>query len=294
MDPVLGVSSIFSSPINFDPRVTANNGLDPVLQVELARLSGVSTLLGVSATDSLFGLGSVTPSSTVQLSGLGLLLSSLDTFQNQIESVQQATAQGQEVTLESITTAAQNFVTAFNRLGAIDNALTEFGSPLSGNFAANQLTNQLNNFGKQLFVANNSTTNDTASLTTLSQIGVTLEPAATLGQVGILTVNTTSLQTAFNTNPADTTALLNQAAQQLNQLATGFNAPGGILPSVMQQLQWGLGLLFGPWGVNGVINLQSGAFTNPQVMAVQQYARIAALGAISSFVGGSASNGFFA
>jgi hypothetical protein len=296
MDPVSGVSSIVSTPVNFTPRV--NNGLDPLLQVQLARVTGVSTLLGVNPTDSLFGLGGVTPSSTVQLSGLGLLLSSLDTFQAQIESVQQATALEQEATLESVTTAAEDFAAAFNALGTINNALTDLGAPLSGNVAANQLTNQLNNFGKQLFVntptATNSTNASTATVTTLAQIGINLQPATTLGQVGTFTVNAATLQTAFTTNPAATAALLNRAARQLNQLATGFNAPGGILPSVMQQLQWGLGLIFGPGWLNGVSNLEHGAFIGPQALAVQQYARIAALAAVSTFVGGSANNGFFA
>lgn len=297
MDPVAGVSSILSSPVNITPRV--NSGLDPVLQVQLARVTGVSTLLGVNPTDSLFGLGGVTPSSTVQLSGLGLLLSTLDTFQAQIESVQQATALEQEASLESVTTAAEDFAAAFNTLGTINNALTDLGAPLSGNVAANQLTNQLNNFGKQLFVntptATNPTTNANApTVTTLAQIGINLQSATTLGQAGTFTVNITALQTAFNTNPAATTALLNRAAQQLNQLATGFNAPGGILPSVLQQLQLSLGLIFGPGWLNGVSNLEHGAFAGPQALAVQQYARIAALAAVSTFVGGSANNGFFA
>lgn len=303
MDPVSGVSSILTSPVNFNPLLNHNKGMSPALQVELARLQGVSQLFEPIST--LPGFTGVVPSTAVELSGLGSLLSSLDTFQTRIAAVRQATTPvaGQPATLASVATTVQNFAQAFNGLGGTVNALTAFTGPLNGDFTATQLSSQLNNVGNQLFGVTNSKSvnnaitnpnpvNTAAPLTTLAQIGLNFQPAATFGAVGTFTVNPPALQTAFNANPAGTTNVLNLAAQALSQQVAGFTGPGGILPGVMQSLQWGM--MFGAGLANGVSNLQGTPFTGPDAMAVQQYARIAALAPMTSFVGGESSKGLFA
>jgi flagellar hook-associated protein 2 len=119
---------------------------------------------------------------------------------------------------------AQNLVNAYNALQGNVSVLTGTGGSLNGNpGTANQLATSLQNVAKSTF------SNGASSLTTLSQLGITLTTPASA--TSTLSLNATTLQSAFNSDPAGAANLLTQAVNQLNTVANGYANPANNNPA---------------------------------------------------------------
>ncbi|TAK90950.1 MAG: hypothetical protein EPO06_06405 [Burkholderiaceae bacterium] len=181
--------------------------------------SGFLALLGIDAITPSFPLGTAdavqalgqtsgldllssnSPASFVDISTLGSLLSASAAFQTQ-QAVSN-TAPGSS-SFDNLATATQFFVSAFNTFQASDAGLQ----------------NPLDALGS-------ATTSDGASLqTSLEQAGITFQASVIPGANPQIAVDFTTLQSAFNTNPAGTIALLGQGFQALTQTAVTSDATG--------------------------------------------------------------------
>lgn len=299
MDPILGTSGLFG---------TSSSVIDPLLALELSSIN--SALTGQVSPLGDLGTATALASTAVELSGVGQVLSALDTFQNSVLSVAQATANTTGVTIAATpaaavttataTTAAQTLVNAFNTLGAVLNNLNAPLGPLNGQPLTNGLTTALNAFVQNPVISPNNaattlatTTQTTAPVpTTLAQIGITFQPAATPGQVGALTFDENAFQAALTASGTGTVTLLNQAALGLGGLAANFSGANGALALVataLGQTEDAL-TLFDIGNVSnttavflGINQLPSGTLTPQQIAAVQQYAQVFAMAAIPAF-----------
>jgi len=95
------------------------------------------------------------------------------------------------------------------------------------------------------------------SFTGLAQVGIVAQAGATL------TLNGSSLQSAFAADPAGTLALITQAAQAFDNLSNNYNAPDGTVPLESQAVQ------------QDVTNLQTigGAVANASAVSQQEAAQ---------------------
>ena len=187
-----------------------------VSPVRLPELGKVNP--SAASTELLAQQAVVASASTVYLSRLGQLLSASALLQQQTGS--QATGsvdavgeQGASVNLDDgfgrLLAAAQLFVDAYNQFQNGD--VSEVQDPLAAPFdnvlllAINELPGVDN--GKSL-------------LASLQQVGIGFqEDVSNLVGNAQLTIDATALQSAFNANPAGTSALLGQAVQTIGVLA---------------------------------------------------------------------------
>lgn len=182
--------------------------------------------------------------------------------------------------------AAQTLASAFNTLQSSVADVTAPGGQLANDALASSLASGLQTLAQGVF------NNGTSSLTTLSQIGITV-------QGGSLNVNSNALQAAFNTDAAGTASLLSKAVQGFDALAQRFGGSGGAIGAVEQglQQQQSIAQLLQPASASDLGALLSGfellGAANPtgdQIQAIQQYAQSLsasnALGANASLVSG--------
>lgn len=210
MDSLLGISS--STPL-----VVGTSGA----------VNQASNLLASELSLSTTPLAYGNTSSVVDLSGVSQLLSAATTFQDQLQSLQPGTATatggqnfGTDVT--SFAAEVQNFVDAFNGVQSNIANINTTSVLLGGNVAAaSSLTQSLN------AQAVASYGNGGSTLTSLSQLGIEFQPSPLPGGGGSLSVNQNTLQSAFNSNPAQAFSLLSQAANAFSGVAAGFVGQAG-------------------------------------------------------------------
>jgi flagellar hook-associated protein 2 len=126
------------------------------------------------------------------------------------------------------TNVAQNAIGSYNALQGDIAALTSASGALNGNTStATQLSSSLQS------TITTTYTNPGSTLTTLAQIGIT--PQTPASSTSALAFNSTTFQSAYNTDPTGTLSLLSQAITQLGSVANGYtsssnsNASTGIL-----------------------------------------------------------------
>ena len=212
MDSLLGINA--SAPlinIGTSGAITPTTGL-------------LASELGLS-TPGLFGSSSA--STVVELSGEGQLLSAAVTFQNQLQLLQPGTAgsgggRNFGTDFASLAAEVQSFVDAFNGLQNTITNITSTSSLLGANVTgAAGLTQSLNAQAQASFNNGNS------ALTSLSQLGITFEAPVLPGGSGSLSIDLSTLQSAFNTDATGAFSLLAQAANAFNNLTGGFVAQAG-------------------------------------------------------------------
>lgn len=235
------------------------------------------TTVAATALSSFFG-----GSTTVELSGLGQLLSAVDTFHGTLAKLQPGSTTsglgdnfGTDVA--SLAAETQNFVDAFNTVQSnLARQAQSFGALTAEPLAA-QFSQTLNELVAAPLVGSDP------ALTSLAQLGITLQPAPTAAG-GTLTIDLDTLQSAFEGNPAGTFAALDQAVQLFGDAAAGFVSQVGRETATVAGLaQFGLGQT--TFGSSGLINLlalssfNSGVATTvtQQLMALNEFILVSTL-----------------
>ncbi|MBV8048940.1 MAG: hypothetical protein JO171_17455, partial [Paludibacterium sp.] len=208
---------------------------------------------------------------------------------------------------------AQSLASAFNTFQSSINGLLASGGALQNNIVTSQLAMNMNS--QALATLNNGS----STLRTLSQLGVQFQQPQTVGMVGTLTLNSNTLQYAYNLDQSGAASLLSQSAQGFNTLSGAYaNAGYGILPQSISQLQklvQSENTLVqyssnqDPFNLNNLLAMmsngtadQSANLSGSQISALAQYASVLSLGepfAVQALLVGSigqlgASSGFSA
>lgn len=124
---------------------------------------------------------------------------------------------------------ANNLISQYNVLRGNLNLLTAAGGQLNGDASANQLSSDIYN------ATQNAYANPGSTLTSLSQIGLTAA-----SQSSPLSLNATTFQTAFNSEPLGAYALLNQVRQSFNTLAQTYGGNSGTLQTQANTVMSGI------------------------------------------------------
>lgn len=187
----------------------------------------------------------------------------------------------------TLSTNVQSLATAFNSLRADINNLLIPGGALEYDAVTGQLANSLN------ATALNTYSNNSSTLITLNQIGLQFQQPQSAGQVGMLTVNSNSLNFAYNLDQTGAANLLTLASQSFIDLSRNYAGAGhGILPASVTALQkqvisnntligyassntFNLATLIDQ--MNRGTSIQSSRLTGTQIAALNQYANVLAL-----------------
>lgn len=129
---------------------------------------------------------------------------------------------------QSVLANTNSLVSQYNVLRGNLNLLTAASGQLNGDVSANQLS-------LDAYDATQSTFANPGSLTTLGSIGLT---AAT--QSSPLSLNTTTLQTAFNSDPLGISALLDQIRSSFDTLAQTYGGSSGTLQTQANNVMSGI------------------------------------------------------
>lgn len=259
-------------------------------------------LLGITANTSLFGIGANraitqigtllgsgpslfassvfgTSSTVVELSGLGQLLSTATTFQDQLAALRPGTptSGGGEnfgTDVASLAAEAQAFVDAFNNLQSNIANINETSSLLgSGIPGTSGLVLALDT------QAQASLANGESALTSLADIGITFQPTTIPGGGGRLSIDLEALKSAFASDGAGAFSLLSEAANTFGDLARDFVSQSGaqfstlgalFQASAADQFLAGNFLFLAQSGLNGTSAQQV-------ITALNQYALVSTL-----------------
>ena len=206
------------------------SSLLPFMSSSLTGSQGIDTQsLIAQATAAQQAAKAASPQSTElqanqnHITGLNQLLSALTAFDASLQGVQQQEASGSAT---DVATAAQQFVDAYNTLvTTISNLTGTAGTGTAGALAGDGVAKDVAN---ALTQSEGSVLSNT--LGGLDSIGITKNSD------GTLSLDANALQQAFTANPGDTTSLLNQAAQSLDQVATQYSDPNGAIASERETL----------------------------------------------------------
>jgi hypothetical protein len=233
----------------------------------------LSTTLAQEQLVSLLG-----GSTTVDLSGIGQLLSATDAFQSTLANLRPGSSprglgQNFGTDFASLAAEAQNFVDAFNTLQSNLTFLQVPFGTLSGKPLAAQFAQVLN------AQATSPLTNDSSTPTSLTDIGITLKSTSTTAVGGTLGIDLQTLQSAFESNPTGTFSLLTQAVQSFGDVAATFSAQASSEATTFAALSQ-----FG-FGQSGLLDLllmssfNSGSATTrtQQLMALNEFNLVSTL-----------------
>lgn len=274
MYPLAGINA--NSPL---ANIFASGGIAPSSALR-------ATGLGLSS-----GILFDNTSTVVELSGLGRLLSAATQFQDHLLALKPGSATSGGGTnfgtdFASLAAEVQSFVDAFNGL---QNSIADIGAtnPLPGGNStvvqgtfAQGLSRSLDAQAQADYV------NGASTLTNLSQLGISFQPAALPGGGGRLSIDLDALQSAFDTDAAGAFSLLSEAANAFGDLGGSFVVQGTrqyVSLAALAQLSSSLTLfgggLFSPGQNNiGLFDnlllaeaLASGANIHQTVRAIGQY-----------------------
>jgi flagellar hook-associated protein 2 len=206
------------------------SSLLPFMSSSLTGSQGIDTQsLIAQATAAQQAANTPSPQSTElqanqnHITGLNQLLSALTAFDASLQGVQQQEASGSAT---DVAKAAQQFVDAYNTLvTTISNLTGTAGTGTAGALAGDGVAGDVAN---ALTQSEGNVLSNT--LGGLDSIGITKNSD------GTLSLDTNALQQAFTANPGETTSLLNQAAQSLDQVATQYSDPNGAIASERETL----------------------------------------------------------
>lgn len=282
MDPLLGISA--NTPLTPLISIGSNGAVTPSFGLLASELS--------LSTPTLFG----SSSTVVELSGAGQLLSAAATFQEQIQALQPGSAtsgggQNFGTDFASLAAETQSFVDAFNNLQSDISNINVTGNLFGG--GATIASGLTQSFNAQV-QANYSNAN--SALSNLSQLGIEFQPSPLPGGGGSLSINLSTLQSAFNSDAAGAFSLLSKAASAFGDVAGSYVAQANSQYSALAalaQFSSGVGsfsslisnslLSQGQSGNFNIANLlSSGSLTgNPNVqqmlIAMNEYAMVSGL-----------------
>lgn len=261
-----------------NPGVTATviNATDGQHLVLTSNTSGAANTVSVSGDSSLnsaltSGYNTVSPAADASLTVDGSAVTSAsNNVANVIPGVTlnlTSTSVGQTQTLSlaqdttSITTAINAFVTAYNNVVTTASGLSSY-TPASGSTAAaaGPLLGDamLNSITNGLATIISSGVNTGGSTTSLSALGLDLQPD------GTISVDANTLQTALTTNPTAVSAVFNQTngvATSLNDFLTPYTETSGVIDQRTQSINSDLSSL----------SDQATALSNYQAQLTSQY-----------------------
>lgn len=134
-------------------------------------------------------------------------------------------------------TSTQSLISSYNTLQGTLNSLTVNIGPLAGDFLTSKIVSGLNNIVQKTY------SNGSSSLTSLGSIGVNYQLATAssgsqlFGGGFTLTLGSSTLQSAFNSDPNGTVNLLSAVVQSLDSFAGSYAGGGGTLPLTLNALQ---------------------------------------------------------
>lgn len=165
--------------------------------------SVAQTVAAVGSQRVIFSVVPPTTASSVEISGLGQLLSASTLFETGISN---ATNQAG---FPAVLAATQIFVDAFNNFLQTDSLQNASAGPLGNLFMQMLNTQTTAGSGKSIIAS-------------LSGIGINYQPAASQNDTGRMSIDFKTLQSAFNVSPTGTGSLLTQATQSIGQFAAKF------------------------------------------------------------------------
>lgn len=235
------------------------------------------TTLAATTLPNYFG-----SSTTVELSGLGQLLSTTDIFRNTLANLRPGSTDsglGENfgTDIASLAAEAQNFVDAFN---TVQSNLARLAQPIGG-LTTEPLAAQFSQTLNQLVAA--PLDSGDSAVTSLAQLGITLQTTPTLAG-GRLTIDLDTLRTAFDSNPTATFAALGEAVQSFGDTAASFASQVGNQTVAAASLaSFGFGQSeFGTLGLFNLLSLSSFNSGNAttytqQLMALNQFRLVSTL-----------------
>jgi hypothetical protein len=166
------------------------------------------------------------PSTSVELSGLGRLLSAATRYQDHLQALQPGSATSGGGTnfgtdFASLAAEAQSFVDAFNGLKGIVADVETTNSLSGGNLAFARGLSQSLDAQTQVAYANGG-----SALTGLSQLGIEFQPSPFAGGGGRLSLDLDALRSAFDADAEGAFSLLSKAADAFGELGGNIAAEG--------------------------------------------------------------------
>jgi hypothetical protein len=197
----------------------------------ISETGNVASLLSTTLAQQQLG-GLLGGSTTVDLSGIGQLLSATDIFRNTLANLHpgsSASGLGQNFGTDfaSLVAEAQYFVDAFNNLQSNLAFMQGSLGTLSGDTLAVQFARTLNTQSTLPLTNDTDDISGTSAPTSLAEIGIEFQPTPTTAVAGTLSIDLQTLQSAFESNPTGTFSLLTQAVQSFGDLAATFSARAG-------------------------------------------------------------------
>jgi hypothetical protein len=243
----------------------------------VSQIGDMTSLLSTTAAqEQLVGL--LGGSTTVDLSGIGQLLSATDVFQNALSNLHPGSTtsglgQNFGTDFASLAAEAQNFVDAFNNLQSNLTFLQGPFGTLSGEPLAAQFSQTLNT------QATLPIANGTSAPTSLAEIGIEFQSPSATAVGGTLSIDLQTLQSAFESNPTGTFSVLTQAVQSFGDVGATFSDQTGSEAATFASLSQ-----FG-FGQSGLLDLllmssfNSGSATTltQQMMALNEFNLVSTL-----------------
>ena len=176
--------------------------------ISFSAISPVAFQLLTTGTSTAVTSSFDSASSVVDLSGVGLLLSTLSTSRDQLAAQQAVSA---DSSAASVLTQAQSFVDTFNSLQTNIASVQDLFNALPGSLLVDQLSQTLTQLATQ------SITSGSANLDSLLGIGITAQTSSPSGTAGTVTlqIDQNTLGAAIATDPAGTLAQIDRANQSL-------------------------------------------------------------------------------
>jgi hypothetical protein len=190
------------------PTMAISTSLTPTGLAALASIRPLTFQLMTAASSTAAASILDGSSNQVALSSVGQLLSALSSFRNTLEALQTSASDNSP---SAVIETAQTLVDTFNTLQDRLRNLQTLFEALTDTSGSDPLAQSLNELAATSIAASS------ASLASLSSIGIDLQTAAASG-----TINQSVLNAAVTADSAGTQALLAEATQSLIDLTTGL------------------------------------------------------------------------
>jgi len=202
------------------------NASSPLANIFASGVIAPSAALRASGLSLSSGVLFDSTSTTVELSGLGRLLSAATRFQEHLQALNPGSATSGGGTnfgtdFASLAAEVQSFIDVFNGL---QNTIADIGIT---NILPGGSTTFVQGLSQSLDAqAQADYANGSSALTKLSQLGITFQPATFPGGGGRLSIDLNQLQSAFDADAAGAFSLLSEAANAFGELGGSFAEQG--------------------------------------------------------------------
>jgi len=209
--------------------LTGINANTPVANIFASGVIAPSTALRTTDLSLSSGILFDNSSTTVELSGVGRLLSAATRFQEHLQALKPGSETSGGGTnfgtdFASLAAEVQSFVGAFNGL---QGTIADVGATNITNIVPSGGTTFVQGLSRSLDAqAQADYANGSSELTKLSQLGITFQPATLLGGGSKLSVDLDALRSAFDADADGAFSLLSEAANAFGELGGSFAAQG--------------------------------------------------------------------